>query len=190
MNIKALTKLHISLTVFLATTIIAVDKANSFMHRNGALLCIMLGIAGFTLWLMGGFAGILSDRLNKNETERADEIETARPPGFARRSESWGLIFMLAAGAVSPFIATYSPQPVVVARARPSASITNAAPAIVFPPLNLQGITFQGQKSSALINGRVLFAGEGIGNVRIVTIEASRVIVEMDGQTKTLSLRE
>jgi hypothetical protein len=59
---------------------------------------------------------------------------------------------------------------------------------VSFPPLKLQGIVFNGAKSSAVINGQVLAPGEQIGNVALVAVAPGYVTVELEGQTKWLVL--
>jgi hypothetical protein len=67
-------------------------------------------------------------------------------------------------------------------------------PVVAFPPLNLQGLTFNGAKSFAIINGFTVGIGEHIGlagtlaQVRVVAVDRDRVTVELDGQTKVLVL--
>lgn len=57
-----------------------------------------------------------------------------------------------------------------------------------FPPLKLQGIFFRATNPSALINGKTVFAGDYIGDVKVVAIERQRVKVELEGATKTIPL--
>ncbi len=58
------------------------------------------------------------------------------------------------------------------------------------PELELQGLTLNGVKSSAIINGQVLFIGEGIGSVQLIAVGSDQVTVGLGGQTKILSLRK
>jgi hypothetical protein len=63
------------------------------------------------------------------------------------------------------------------------------SPAVVaFPPLNLQGLNFNGAKSFAILNGATVGIGERIGPVRVLAVDRDRVTVELNGQTKVLIL--
>jgi hypothetical protein len=59
---------------------------------------------------------------------------------------------------------------------------------VQFPPLQLQGIFFRPSNPSALINGRTLFIGDYIGEVKVVAIDHRSVKVELEGATKTIPL--
>ncbi len=62
-------------------------------------------------------------------------------------------------------------------------------PAVVEPPpvqippmeLRLQGITFNGRKSSAIINGQTINLGEVMGKLRLLEIDTDKVTVDNDG---------
>jgi len=60
--------------------------------------------------------------------------------------------------------------------------------------MNLQGLSFRGEKSFAVINGFTVGVGEHIGlagalsQVRVVAVDRDRVTVELDGRTKVLVL--
>lgn len=64
-----------------------------------------------------------------------------------------------------------------------------APPAPAFPALKLQGIFYSRTKPSALINGRTLFLGDQVEGAVVKRIDALRVEVEFNGQSRTLSLR-
>ncbi len=68
--------------------------------------------------------------------------------------------------------------------------MTNEAPEVVFPPLELQGIVVNGAKSSAVINGQVLCIGERLDGVALVAVDPEYATVELAGQTKWLTLRK
>ncbi len=62
------------------------------------------------------------------------------------------------------------------------------APAKVagWPPLRLSAVLSTEDEWSCLINGEVLLAGESIAGVRIVEIKEFSVVVEHDGEQRTL----
>ena len=54
--------------------------------------------------------------------------------------------------------------------------------------LKLQAVTFNGTKSSMVINGRTLHVGDEIGGAKIVGVEANEVILEKAGLKHTLRM--
>lgn len=60
---------------------------------------------------------------------------------------------------------------------------------VVFPELKLQGVYFRLVKPSVLINNRTLFIGDQVEGARVVSIQRYSVKLELNGQTKELSLR-
>ncbi len=79
-------------------------------------------------------------------------------------------------------------QPIIVKEeAPPAPPPPPAKPA--FPALKLQGIFFSRTKPSALISGQTLFLGDAIEGARVKAIEADKVIVEFQGESRTLNLR-
>jgi hypothetical protein len=79
-------------------------------------------------------------------------------------------------------------QPIIVKEEVPPAPPPPPAkPA--FPALKLQGIFFSRTKPSALISGQTLFLGDAIEGARVKAIEADKVIVEFQGESRTLNLR-
>jgi len=61
-------------------------------------------------------------------------------------------------------------------------------PAVQFPALKLQGIFYRPSNPSALINGRTLFVGDFIGEVKVIAVDQRSVKLELEGATKTLRL--
>jgi hypothetical protein len=149
-----------------------------------------LGLTGFLLWLKGGFAAVALAPAREKRSALPDEAAAEHPLNFLRRMKTWGTILLLSALTLTPLITGYGERTTDAVRARPAARHTNAPPVVVFPKLTLQGITFYGEKSTALINGQVLRIGEGIGKARVVEIEAAAVTMELDGQTKVLFMEE
>ena len=56
-------------------------------------------------------------------------------------------------------------------------------------PLKLQGILFHPTRPSAVINGRLLFVGERVGELRVMAIEQDSVTLAGGGKTNYLTLR-
>ncbi len=73
-------------------------------------------------------------------------------------------------------------------------AITNSAPEpAVAPkpaPLRLQAILFQPNRPSALINGKTIFVGDRVGELRVTAITREAAILVGGGQTNVLALPE
>jgi hypothetical protein len=81
-------------------------------------------------------------------------------------------------------------RPAVVAAVTNVVTVTNETLTASFPPMTLRGIVLNGAKSAAVINGQVLYIGEGFSNVVLVAVDSEHATVELQGQTKTLTLRK
>jgi hypothetical protein len=55
-------------------------------------------------------------------------------------------------------------------------------------PLKLQGIVYNPHRPSALINGRVVFVGDRVRDLKVTAIHASDVLLTGEGRTNLLSL--
>ena len=72
---------------------------------------------------------------------------------------------------------------------------TNPAPVVEPPPpppppLKLQGVVYNPQRPSALINGHTVFIGDRVRECRVVAITTGTVTLVGAGQTNVLSLSE
>jgi len=66
---------------------------------------------------------------------------------------------------------------------------TSTAPAVPEPiPLKLQGIVFNPRRPSAMINGRIMFVGDRIRDLRLAAIRPGDVLLIGAGRTNLLSL--
>jgi hypothetical protein len=66
--------------------------------------------------------------------------------------------------------------------------VTAEPPVPAPPPLKLQGITFNPKRPSAMISGRVVFIGDKVRDLRVITIKRNEVVLVSSGQTNSLSL--
>jgi hypothetical protein len=57
------------------------------------------------------------------------------------------------------------------------------------PPIRLQAIVFHPTRPSAMINGRTLFVGDMVGDMRLVAIGRESATLVGAGQTNLLTLR-
>lgn len=86
----------------------------------------------------------------------------------------------------SPAIKRPAPKP----PPQPVVTLPPPKPPVTFPRLRLEGLVVNQGRSAAIINGRVLWIGERIGNVRLVAVDTVSATVELDGQTNVLRLPE
>jgi hypothetical protein len=159
------------------------------LKRNEAVVCLALGLVGFLSWLSGRLGEGKRVQLSQGQAALVEQAAAGDPLAFFRSLKCWGVILVLSAAILSG-LATFHRAPVLTVQARPLIAITNETPKVSFPPLDLQGIIVNGAKSSALINGQVLFIGEGLGKVVLVAVDPEYVTVELEGQTKSLVLEE
>ena len=179
MKVTVLTKARIGFAIALGVPIGAAEFAAfthiEFLRRNVLLCCLVFGGAGVVCWLTGQFSGVKQVR---SSTQGKSVGEN--PLIFLKSLRYWGIILILSGGSIFSFNSFRNPQP----------SAVQARPAVDFPELELQGLTLNGAKSSAIINGQVLFIGEGIGSVELIAVSSEQVTVGLGGQTKILSLRK
>lgn len=90
--------------------------------------------------------------------------------------------------------AASAPTPSPLASAQESdvtAATPAAAPAPPKPaPLRLQGILFNPRRPAAMINGKTVFVGDKLGDLRVVAIDQDSATLAGAGQTNVLSLAE
>jgi type IV secretory pathway VirB10-like protein len=61
-------------------------------------------------------------------------------------------------------------------------------PLQIFPAVRLQGLLYSPARPAAIINGRTLFIGEHVGDVRVIAIDQQSATVVWNGQTNKLTL--
>src|SRR5260221_7748134 len=172
MSIGAVTKVQIGCSLA-AVSVITIGTAELLIHfaplgSRAGIVCGALGGAGFLTWLCS--------RAASASAEPAD-ISLARlaKPGY------WGLLVAMSAllaYSYSSYRRLQRKAPVAVAPA-PAVQVAQAVQAVEFPALRLQGIVFQGARSSALINGRVLYVGDEISLVQVGAIAPDQVMLAM-----------
>jgi len=198
MKFPVLTKSRVgfSLALFSVMTLGGVELCRRvpYLHSRIATACVAVGLVGLLLWIKG-------------------QMDLTRSTGDARRSQDnpltflqslryWG--FILATSAILVYFITPRPkveappptpiakpvEPLPETNAPPLPPETNATPAVVFPPLKLSGLVYNGDNSTAVINGRTLKVGGYIGEVKLVAIQQRTATVELSGERKALSLDE
>jgi len=145
-------------------------KHVSLLRLNASIFCAVVVGAGFFSWLLG--------QLTERKRTNSDH-----PLIFLTSLRYWGMILIVSTAGL------YSLQMLRRSPSAPSVAVkTKKAPA-EFPPLKLEGVVCNGARSSALINGQVLFVGDGIGDVQLVSVDEGHATVALEGQTKVLTLR-
>ena len=179
MKVTVLTKARVGFAIALGVPIGAAEFAAfthiAFLRRNVWLCSLILGGTGVICWLIGQFS-----RLKHGRSSTEGKSGSENPLIFLKSLRYWGIILILSGGSIYLFNSFRNPPP----------SVVQARPAVAFPELELQGLTLNGVKSSAIINGQVLFIGEGIGSVQLIAVGSDQVTVGLGGQTKILSLRK
>lgn len=174
-----------------------------FFNRNEAYVCIIVAALGFLFWLTGWSRGIGTPEAmaapvqDEFSSEGAEPQPGEHPMAFLTSLKYWGLILLLVSGLLTCFVTLSHRQIPTVVRARVMTvtitnlvTITNVAPEVVWPNLRLQGVVVNGERSSAMLNGRVLCLGEALSNVVLVAVSAEEATVALGGKTRVLPLRK
>jgi type II secretory pathway component PulC len=111
----------------------------------------------------------------------------------------WGPM-LLALGIITVFIRPFrttkeEPKYAEAPKPKPPAVVvTNPPPApepkgpVVFPDLKMQGVFFREDRPFAIINGQSYAVGDHVGSVRIKAIDRAKVVVELSGEYRLLTL--
>ncbi len=151
---------------------------NRFLGNYPAAICGGLGGLGLLVYVAG-------------VAEAGKGVSAESALACLGTPKHWGLLVMLSACLVYAHCTYRRIQANRPAAAPPQVQKAPAAPPPVkFPPLHLQSIVFQGARSSALINGKVVCLGEDVELVQVVEIRPDRVFVAFQGQTNMLALGE
>jgi len=143
-------------------------KHVALLRLNSSLFCIAVVGAGSFSWLLG--------QLTERKKAKSDH-----PLIFLSSLRYWGMILIVSTAGL------YSLN--MLRRSQPAPVVAQAKASVDFPPLDLEGVVCNGARSSALINGRVLFIGDGIGDVQLVAVDEGHATVALEGQKKVLTLR-
>jgi hypothetical protein len=200
---SVVTKSRIGFLITLVTVVTisgeVVSTGLDYFIRNDTILGIGMGVVGFLSWLTGRLLEATKVESIPVRETGAGEVAAEHPLAFLGSLKYWGVILVLSASIISclaawrrekRFVVRARPLPVVAITVTNVVTITNSAPRLVFPSLRLQGVVVNGTKSSAVINGRVLWLGEAISNAVLVAVDAEHALVAMGGQTNVLALRK
>ena len=119
----------------------------------------------------------------------ADSSVHENPLAFLGGAQFWGIILLISVLPTYFLCKRYMrrppPPPPPVAKVAPV-----AVPEVKFPPMKVTGIVYNGDKSTAVINGRTVQVGEMIEGVRVVSIKPGVITLELSGKTKELQVEE
>lgn len=168
--------------------LLPVDCPPSRAHSNLpllALIAVVLLLSGFMMWAW--FRAGKDDDLKARARASDAAVKAASEPAK-----------MPIAPVIAP-IAEKKPEVnsssnAVAAEKTAPEPVTKAAPAVEAPKpapvtYKLQGILYQPGRSSAVINGKTVYAGERVADARVVSISVDTVVlVNAQGQTNLLEL--
>ncbi len=126
-----------------------------------------------------------------NDVSKTPASATPTPGTVAPVASAVSHLETTAPRAERPAAITASSTPIgtnqaAVSTANSDSNRVAAPPALA--PLRLQSIVFNPKKPSAMINGRVLFVGDRIRDLRIAAIHSSDVVLTGSDRTNVLSL--
>lgn len=145
-----------------------------------------------------GFAGlgaVIQGQMRRQQLSEEEVLQFYHDPAYWGRCMivSAGLTYLVAAfffaeeQPITKVLAQTGKPPVQLeepASAPPEEITEEAAPE--FPELTLRGVVLNGEKSTALIDGYTVQKGEFVKGVRLVEVSEAGVVVEMDGQFRTI----
>jgi len=194
-------------SVFL-TVMLKTLRYQPFYEDGRWLICGGLAVLGLVFVVANFFS-------KPRSRPMLEEGEVASSPFLLANGAYWGFLFLLFGGAVAfvspktrvalaaearptngiarPIVAMNPNFSIVGKDPLPAHATTNAAAAAAtnqLAKLKLQGIVYDKVKPSAIINGRTYFVGDGVRDAKVVSIEPSEVVVELNGQNRTLRLGE
>ena len=161
----------------------------------GALTVVaLLGL--LLLWQWAPTRGAKETTEVNARTARAPRVTTAPLPAPATQPQA----ALQPVSPLSPAAATLpaddiaEPADSPVANARESET-TDATPVAAPPPpkpapLRLQGIVFNPKRPSAMINGKLVFIGDKVRDLRVMAIDQDSATLVGAGQTNVLTLPE
>jgi len=155
--------------------------------RTLLLLNLIVGVSGVIVFFCARLPNA-SQRKTSPESRAMEKLDSdCHPLHFLREWTYWGAIVALVSFiSCVAIVCSFLMKPKVNATAR-SAAPPPSAP-VKFPPMRIQGIVVRGLQSSVMIDGKIYFLGDYIGDVRVVAIDEESATLELAGQTNVLVL--
>jgi hypothetical protein len=200
MNIWGRLGISVAIVAMFCIVILEVLQGQAFYQVYRWAMCAVLLAMGVLLLVTGGFINA-----KIREGQRYDP-DGPTGPFLLVNLQYWGLMLTIfgiivicivphkkveahesKAAAPKPKIVKKVVAPIVTNETRKQ-SVPAPHP-VAFPSLKLQGIVHRETNPSALINGRTYFVGNYIAGTRLISINATSVVVEFSGQQRELQLR-
>lgn len=188
--VNVVTKSRIGFSVAVVT-VITIGGSATFWSLNAsgrvvATACFTFAVAGVLCLTAGHCRPAEAGAWSLKDDTAAKQEDEGRGLRFLKHYTDWGMILVLSAGLLYLTSAFFRARP-KPPQPKPQLAVTK--PAVVFPPLKLQGLEFNGSKSLALIDGMTIGVGQSIGSVKLVEVGRDCVKVEMGGETRVLQLQ-
>ncbi len=153
--------------------------------RTVLLFNLVVGVSGLVVFYLASVPKVRRRRTDPEYRKREMHNVDYHPLHFFREATYWGTVTFLVM-AISSVIPAYSlTRPKVKVAAK---TVALPPSPVKFPPMQIQGIVLRGPQSSVMIEGKIYFIGEHIGDVRVVAIDKESVTLELSGQSNVLYL--
>lgn len=198
--------LAISVVLIAACLIAATEllggRADFQRHRESIALVLSVLLLGFGKWRAKRRAGAAGEQPPSDGSNVA-----VSKSSFLRSPQYWGPMLMLLTGMtyfanppnldaisflkISNFKLASFQSSAPGNDAPANDSPTNAAAVVIveFPPMKMQGVMAGNRRPSAIINTKIYFIGDQVGEAVVTAIDHRSITLELSGQTKVLTLR-
>ena len=161
------------------TTCLAVGGAAAFTYFSvpqprDVMICGSVAVGGLLLWLISALGSSVTSLVREDVGHPLDCIVRPRYLGPV----------LMAAATLTFAYRTFNVQEKLVAYYRHARPVATAS----LPPLKLKAIIFNGEHSSAVLNGESVRAGDKLNGVLLTEITPDSVTVEFKGQRKLIAL--
>jgi len=174
--------------------LVGIGEAQAIAHidligKHAKLFCLIIAGLGVLSWFVGQFFKPFPTE-SSSTADPNSETNMSAPPLIFEGLMYSGVILVVVSGIMFSlsFFNKHEVPRHETAKVEPNVEPKVETPTVTFPPLELQALVLNGPKSTAMINGQVLFIGEGIGKVQLLAVHGQQATVGMEGQTKVLTL--
>jgi hypothetical protein len=195
MKIDVVTKARLGFAIAFGI-LVGIGEAQAIAHidligNHAKLFCLLIAGLGVLSWFLGQYFKPFPTE-SSSIPNAEGETNMSRPPLFFDGLMYSGVILVIVSGIMFSLSLFHNREVHrhETVKVEPNVKPKVESPTVTFPPLELQGLILNGPKSSAMINGQVLFVGEGIGKVQLLAVDRQHATVGLEGQTKILTLRK
>ncbi|HEY2951855.1 MAG TPA: hypothetical protein VGK40_04685 [Verrucomicrobiae bacterium] len=114
--------------------------------------------------------------------------QNTRPGPLPELPAKAGRLAPAVGSAPDELLATTGPTNMASVPTIANQAITTESAKPATPTFKLQGVFYRPSNPSAVINGKVVYVGDKVGQARVLAIERDEVLIENDGQRTVLSL--